>query len=158
VHGKVTVTLDTSVAAGITGRIVIGRGHVLARTRERAQGVLRMHVHTRHLRSNHAAHLRAMVFVKGRRACVEHFRLKVDNRKPRLLRFSTRRLAHANLVTLRVSERSAMRIVARHFHRRTVLIAAHRTVEVHLPRRVRRAKLVLRDRAGNVRVRRLHWH
>jgi hypothetical protein len=157
VHGRVTITLKTSVAAGITGKIVVGRRHVLAGTRERHPGLLRMHVHTRRLRSNHATHLHAIVYFHGRRACTRTFRLKVDNRKPRLLRFSHKSLAHANLISLRVSERSSMQVVARHFHRRAVLIAPHRTVLVHLPRRVKRAKLVLRDRAGNVIVRRLRW-
>jgi hypothetical protein len=55
-----------------------------------------------------------------------------------------------------VSEASRMTFSGGHVHYRAG-IAAHRTINVHLPL-VRSARLTLRDRAGNTVVRRLVWH
>lgn len=157
VHGRLTVTVKTSVAAGISGKILVGKRRVLAAGREHRAGLLRLRLHTRRLRSNHTTRLMAVVYVDGRQACARSFRLKVDNTRPRLLLLSSTRLAGGNLLRIRVSERASLQIVAPRYHLRTVLVASRRTVEIHLPLRVTRAKLVLRDRAGNVLVRRLRW-
>jgi hypothetical protein len=80
----------------------------------------------------------------------------VDNVKPRLLLLSTTGTG-VHLLTLSVSELSSMSIVGRNVHRRPVLIAARRTIRVHLSASVRTARLILTDRAGNTLVRRLVW-
>ena len=51
-----------------------------------------------------------------------------------------------------------MRIVGGgHRYRHWVLIARHRLINATLPGRVRFARLILRDRAGNTVSRKLRW-
>lgn len=157
IHGRVPVWLTTSDAAGITGRVLAPTGRVLATANEQG-GLVRFRVNTRPLRSNHASRLKALVYVNGKQACSTSFRLKVDNTPPRLLHLVTRRSGNADLLWLRVSEVSAMTIVGAHVpHLKTVLIAPRRTIHRVLPGRVRRARLILRDRAGNTVRRTLVW-
>lgn len=155
VHGGVTVVLKTSVAAGITGQIVTRSGHVVA-TGSGNSGTMRFAVQTKKLPSNRISRLRALVLFNGGQACSKGFRLKVDNVRPRLLRLATAR-GGVDLLTLRISETSQLKIVGRHVHWRTRLIAARRTMTFQLPASVRRAQLILRDRAGNTVVRKLVW-
>ena len=158
VHGRVAVSVKTSVAAGITVRIVTRSGRVIAAGRERGGDIVKLVMRTRRLPSNRVSRLRALVLVNGQVACTKRFRLKVDNTPPRLLLLSTTRSARGDLLRLRVSERSSMAIVGRNVpRRRSALIAGHRTIEVRLPSGVRVARLILRDRAGNTVVRRLVW-
>ncbi len=158
VHGRVVVTVDTSVAAGITARVTTRQGRQLVSGRERSGGVIRLAVQTRRLPSNRIAQLRAVVFVNRRQACTNPFVLRVDNKPPRLLTLATTRSSRGHLLRLRVSEVSSMSIVGSHVpHRPAVLIAARRTIDVRLPARVTVARLILRDRAGNTVVRRLAW-
>jgi hypothetical protein len=155
VHGRVTVVLKTSVAAGITGQIVTRSGRVVARGTE-SKGLLRLVVRTKKLPSNRTSQLQAVVLVKGQPACRKPLRLSVDNVRPRLLQVTTARGA-VNLLSLRVSERSWLKIVGRRVHRGTLRIGAHRTIHLRFPPSVRTARLILRDRAGNTVVRRLVW-
>ena len=158
VHGNVAIGMKTSVAAGISGKVLTNSGHVLASARERRQGVLRMVLRTRKLRSNHASALRAVVYVQGRQACTRTFRLKVDNVPPRLLMVSSARTGSADVLSVRVGESAFLSVRARGMKkRRPVLVAARRLVTLHLPRSVRVATLVVRDRAGNVVARRVSW-
>ena len=157
VHGRVPVWLTTSDAAGVTARVLAPTGRVLATAKEKG-GLVRFRVNTRPLRSNHASRLRAFVYVNGKQACSTVFRLKVDNTPPRLLHLATRRRGRFDLLWLRVSEVSSMTIVGAHVpHRKTVLIAPRRTIHRVLPARVRHARLILRDRAGNTVRRKLVW-
>jgi hypothetical protein len=156
VHGRVTVVLKTSVAAGITGQIVERSGRVVASGTENSGNLVRFAVRTKKLPSNRISRLRALVLYNGKQACSKGFRLKVDNVRPRLLRLATAR-GGVDLLTLRISERSRLKIVGRHVHWHTRLIAARRTMTFHLPASVRRARLILRDRAGNTVVRKLVW-
>ena len=155
VHGRVHVAVKTSVAAGITARIITGSGRILASGPESGD-LVRLVVRTKKLPSNRTARLRAVVFVNGQKACVAPFRLKVDNTRPRFLRLATRG-GSPHLAYMRVSERVTLRIVAAHVHRRRVLIAARKSITLHLPTSVRRARLILTDRAGNTVKRRLVW-
>jgi hypothetical protein len=159
VRGRIFVALKTSVAAGITGQIVTRSGRVIASGREVGGSVIRLAVRTRVLPSNRTSRLRALVFVNGQRACSKPFSLKVDNVPPRLLRLRTTRAAGADLLSVRVSERSSLTITGAHVSRnRSWLLSAQRTFALRLPGSVRIARLVLRDRAGNTVVRRLVWH
>jgi hypothetical protein len=79
VHGRVPILLRTSVASGITGKVLTRRGKSLASARENKRGLLRFRVQTRRLPSHRIARLRATVYVNHQRACVKRFRLKVDN-------------------------------------------------------------------------------
>jgi hypothetical protein len=157
VRRKVPVTLKTSVAAGITGEVLTGSGRVVASGSEVTGDLVRLVVRTKKLPSNRISRLRAVIFVKGQAACTKRFRLKVDNVRPRLLVLSTTRTAGVHLLQLSVSELSTMSILGRAVHRRPVLIAAHRTIRVHLSVAVKTARLVLTDRAGNTLVRKLVW-
>jgi hypothetical protein len=159
VRGRVFIRLKTSVAAGITARIVTRSGKVIASGRLRGGNLIRLAVRTRRLPSNRVSRLRALVFVNGQRACSRPFRLKVDNVRPRLLTLKTTRASGADLLSIRVSERCSLRIIgAKDLGRRPRLLAARRTLQFRLPASVRIARLVLRDRAGNKIVRRLVWH
>jgi hypothetical protein len=157
VHKRVPVILKTSIAAGITGQVVTGSGRVIASGRQGSGDLVRLVVRTTKLPSNRTAKLRAVISVKGQPACTKRFRLKVDNVRPRLLHLSTANLGRVHLVELKVSEISKMSIVGRNVHRKPVLIAARRTIRAHLSARVKTARLILSDRAGNTLVRKLVW-
>jgi hypothetical protein len=158
IHGRVVISIKTSVAAGITGRVVTSNGHTLASAKEGSGNLVRLAVQTKHLRSNHRSRLRAVIAVNGQEACTKSFQLKVDNTRPRLLKLSTSRSGSGDIVRLRVSERSSMKFSGSHVpHHRAVLIAARKTIEARLPGTVRRARLIIVDRAGNTLVRKLAW-
>ena len=156
VHGRVPLVLKTSIAAGITAKIVTRSGRAVAKGSEQSGPLVRLVVPTKKLPSNRISRLRAIVLVNGQQACHRRFRLKVDNTRPRLLLLATARGA-GDLLTLRVSEKSWLTIVAHHVHWQTKRLPARKTVYFHLPRSVRTAQLILRDRAGNTVVRRLVW-
>jgi hypothetical protein len=156
VHRRVRVVLKSSAAAGITAQIVTSSGRVVAKGKEGAGALVRLVVRTTKLPSNRMSRLRALVFVNGKQACSNNFRLKVDNVRPRLLEVATTRRA-VDVLTLRVSERSWLRIVGRHAPNRTVRIPAHRTIHLRFLASLRTGKLVLWDRARNTVVRRLVW-
>lgn len=157
VRGNLWITLKTSVAGTLTGKILDRRGRSLASAPEQTEGVLRLLVRTRRLPSNRTSRLRAVVFFNGQSACTKTFRLKVDNIRPRLLRFRAIRTAYANVIELRVSESSVIRVHARGLRARSAHARARRTLFIHLPRRVHNATVVVRDRAGNSIVRRARW-
>ena len=168
VHGRVPIILRTSIAAGITGQVLSHSGRVVARGRERSGDLVRLVVRTKKLRSNRRPRLRAVIFVKGQRACTKRFRLKVDNVRPRPLSLSTTITAGAHLLELSVSENSSMSVVGRggyvalypqsgHVYHRWVRIAAHRPIRIRVSASVKIARLILHDRAGNTLVRRLVW-
>jgi hypothetical protein len=157
VHGRVPITLKTSIAAGITGRVLSPKGRILASGKE-VKGLIHFRVRTRPLRTNHRSRLRAQVFVNDKQACTKSFRLKVDNTPPRLLFLRTTIVGQAHLVSFRVSEKSRMRIAGGGpKYRRWVLVARRRLINLRLPGSVSHARLILRDRAGNTIVRRLVW-
>lgn len=157
VHGRVPVWLKTSVAGGITGRVLSPSGRVIASGVEQGD-TIHFRVKTRPLRSNHTSRLQAQIFVNGQQACSTSFKLKVDNTPPRLLYLAALRLGSVHQARLKLSEKSTMTVTGPHVpHRPSVLIAAHKLIDVRLPTSVRRARLTLRDRAGNVVVRKLIW-
>lgn len=156
VHGRVVVALKTSDAGSVTGKILSGAGKTLASGPEKG-GVIRLRVQTKHLPTNRVAHLQARVYVKGQQACAKSFALKVDNTPPRLLMLRTSRSGSSDTVSLRVSEGSMLTIQARGLERKPVRVAARRTVNLHFSTSIHTARLGLRDRAGNARVRRLRW-
>lgn len=158
VHGRVPIWLKTSVAAGITGRVLSPKGRVIATGKQQSGNLIHFRVKTRRLRSNHASRLRAQVLFNGQLACSKSFRLKVDNTRPRLLFLKEFRMGGRHVARFRVSEVTLMTVTGpRVPHRRRVLVAARRTINVRLPGRVRHARLALRDRAGNMVVRKLVW-
>ncbi len=157
-HRRVPIWLKTSVAAGITGRVLSPKGHILASAKEKRGNLLHFNVPTRRLRTNHVSRLKALVYFNGQQACSKRFRLKVDNTPPRLLSLRTTTLGGIHLASFRASEKSQMRIVGggpKYAH--WVLIASHRLINARLRGNVRRARLILRDRAGNKLVRKLIW-
>jgi hypothetical protein len=79
VHGRVSIWLKTSVAAGIRGKVLKRSGKVLATGRENKRGVIRLRVPTTRLPSRRTSRLRAAVYLHGKKACSKNFRLKVDN-------------------------------------------------------------------------------
>lgn len=158
VHGRVPISLNASVAAGITGKVLTASGKTLASASESTLGVLRFPVQTKHLRSNRSARLQAVVYVNGQQACEKGFRLKIDNVRPRLLLLSTSRNAGGDVLTLKISERSTITISGRGVKLHPRALAARRLSILRLPTRVARVTLVVTDRAGNRLVRHLHWH
>jgi hypothetical protein len=79
VHGRVSIMLKTSIAAGIRGKVLKRSGKVLATGRENKHGVIRLRVQTKRLPSHRTSRLRAAVYYHGKKACSKNFRLKVDN-------------------------------------------------------------------------------
>lgn len=159
VHRRVVVTVRTSIAAGITGKVMTGSGRVVASGREGGADLVRLPVRTTKLPSNRTSKLRAVIFVNGQAACTKRFRLKVDNVRPRLLLLGTTRTAGSDVLRLRVSELSFMEVVGTNVpHHRPWLIAPNRTYNnFRFPSRVRTARLIITDRAQNRVVRRLVW-
>lgn len=156
-HGRVRLVLKTSLAAGITARIVTRSGRVLAKASEQSGFLVPLVIPTNKLPPNRASRLRALVFVNGEKACTNRFQVtKANNVRPRLMAFATSE-GTRDLLTLRVSEAALMKVVARHLHWRTNQIPAGRVEQFHLPGSVHKAKLILRDRAGRVVVRKLVW-
>jgi hypothetical protein len=150
VHGGVRIALQTSVAAGVTGRIVTRSGKVIATGHEASGDVIHLKVRTTKLPTNHVARLRALVEVNGRHACTKGFRLKVDNTPPRILLAST----SGGRLNLRVSEKSFVSFAGR--GGKPVLVAAGRINNLQLPSG-RSATVVVRDRARNRVTRRISW-
>lgn len=160
VHRRVHVLLRTSIATGITGKILTRSGKTLVSVgHENQSGILRFLVRTKRLRSNRTTRLRAAVFFDGQEACSKGFRLHVDNVRPRLLFLATSRSGGRAILRLRLSERSSITILGRrdvHWPRRKIL-AGRRRFTFRFPPRVHAAKMIVRDRAGNRLVRQLHW-
>jgi hypothetical protein len=169
VRGSVPIVLRTSIASRITARVYTRTGRVVARGREESGDLVRLALDTTKLRSNRLSRLRAVIFFEGRRACSRHFSLKVDNVPPRLLSLSTTSTARARLLELSVNEYVTMSVVDRHGHvalhlrpghtvrRGSVQIVASRPNYFGLSARIQKARLILRDRAGNKVVRTLMW-
>ena len=155
VHGRVVLSLKTSVAAGITAQIVTRTGKVVAASPRRGGNVIRLALQTRRLPSNRASRLRALVFVNGKQACSRPLTLRVDNVPPRLLSVKTARGAGGVLLSVRLSERSSVRLKGVRMAAR--VLPARRTVTLQLPATVGVGLLIVTDRAGNKVVRRLVW-
>lgn len=168
VHGRVPIVLQTSIAAGITAQVLTRTGRVVASGREVSGDLVQLAVRTKKLRTNRISQLRAVVSVKGKPACTNAFRLKVDNTPPRLLKLSTTRTAGAHLLDLRVNERARLSLAGRHgfvaLHplaghtvRGWLRIGANRSIHIRVSVTVKTARLRVRDRAGNTVVRKLRW-
>lgn len=157
VHGRVPITLLTSKAAGITGRVLSRKGRILASGKE-SGNLIHLRVRTKPLPTNHTSRLRALVYLNGQQACSKAFKLKVDNTPPRLLFLRVSNVGNLHLVSFRVSEKSSMRIAGGGpKYSRWVLIARHRLINARLSGHVHRATLIIRDRAGNTISRKLVW-
>jgi hypothetical protein len=161
---RVPILLKTSVAAEVSGQVIAApheflRHHqVVAFGRERTAGQLPLRINTAWLRSNHVAHLRALVYVNGQNACSLGFRLKVDNTPPRLLLLTTTAGARGDVVRFRVNEKSWVQIAGSGAKRRRwIAVAAGKTIRAILAGGPRHARLILRDRADNRLIRNLSW-
>jgi len=156
-HGHVPVALQTSLAAGITAKIVTRSGRVLAKGTEGAGELVPLVIPTNRLPANRSSRLRALVFVNGQKACTNRFQLiKANKSRPKLLLLATSDGGSKQL-TLRVNETSAMKVVARHMHWKTNRILAHHVRQFSIAPSVRKARLILRDRAGHTLTRKLAW-
>jgi len=101
--------------------------------------------------------------VHGALACSNPFQLtKLNKARPRLLLLATSLspIVHVpkekDLLTVRVGETSSLTIVAPYF-RLTRRIPASKVVQLKIPVRVRKATVVLHDRAGNTVTRTVAW-
>ena len=155
-HGRVPVVLQTSLAAGITATIVNQSRRVLAKGSERAGELVPLVIPTNRLPANRSSRLRALVFVNGQKACTNRFQLIKAKARPRLMLLATSNGQRKQL-TLRVNATSSMKVVARHLHWRTNRIFAHKVRQFSIPGSVRKARLILRDRAGHTLTRKLAW-
>jgi hypothetical protein len=160
-HGHVPLVLKTSDAANITAQILTHSGRVLA-TGPATDGLVPLVLPTTKL-PNGTSRLRARVLVHGAPACSNRFRLaKSNSGRLRLLLLATSRdpVVHEpdqlDLLTLRTSETASFTIVAPHY-RRTRLVRASKVVQFSVPLSVRKATVILRDRAGNTVTRSVSW-
>ena len=155
-HGRVSIWLKCSPAAGITVKLLSPPGHVLASVTEQ-NGLIHLRINTRLLPTNHVSRL-AVVYSSDQQTESMFFRLKVDNTPPRLLYLRTSRTGSGGMVSFRVSEKSQLRIPGGGpKYRHWIWVAPHRLIHATLPASVRHARLILRDRAGNTVVRKLAW-
>ena len=157
VHGRVSIGLKCSPAAGVTARVRIGpSGPVLASGTEQS-GLIHLRVQTRLLPTNHISRP-VVVYGTDQQTKSKYFRLKVDNTPPRLLQLKTSATPGGHLVRFRVSEKSRMRIEGGGpRYRHWVSIARQRLISATLSGSVRHVRLMVRDRAGNTVVRKLTW-
>lgn len=152
VHGRVRLTLKCTPAQGITAFARLGPAGARLASGTEKNGRIRLRVQTRLLRTNHVSRP-AVVYGNSQQTKSKYFRLKVDNTPPRVLSLRIRR---GHVVSFRVSEKSKMRITgkgSRYTH--WTVVARHRLITATLPGRVRHARLIVRDRAGNTVSRKL---
>jgi hypothetical protein len=155
VHGRVPILLTAS-PAGVAAVVKSASGTVLAAGSEQ-NGVIHLRVQTRPLPTNHVSTV-AAVCSKGQQSLSVIFTLKVDNTPPRLLYLRTSSTRSGRHVSFRVSEKVQMRIAGGGpKYKPWIWVARHKLVHATLPGTVRHARLILRDRAGNKRVRKLAW-
>lgn len=157
VHGRVPLSLKCSPAQGITALARLGpSGSILASGTE-TNGRIHLRLQTRRLRTNHVSRP-AVVYSNSQETKSKFFRLKVDNTRPRLLSLRTRSRGSRHVVSFRVSEKSKMRIAGGGSrYKRWIVVARHHLITATVPRRVRHARLIVRDRAGNTVTRKLAW-
>lgn len=156
VHGRASIWLTCSPAAGVVVAVRSTSGKTLASGTE-TNGRIRLRINTRLLPTNRVSQV-AVACSKGAQFVSMFFRLKVDNTPPRLLYLRTGSTRSGRHALFRVSEKVQMRIVGggprfRHW----TWVAGRKLVHATLPGRVRHARLILRDRAGNQRIRKLVW-
>lgn len=157
-HGRIPVVLKTSLADGITARILDRFGQVLAKGSEQTGDHVSLVIPTRKLPANQTSRLRVVVLVHGQQACTNRFQVIKDQiRRPRLLLLATTD-GLRNRLTLRVGEYVLMKVVAPHLHWITNGVPAQKVVHFSVPASVRKAQLTLRDRAGNTFTWRLSWN
>jgi hypothetical protein len=157
VHGSVPLRLKCTPTNGITALVRLGPTGVVLASGEEQNGLIRLHVNTRLLRTNHVSRP-AVIYGNGQQTKSKFFKLKVDNTPPRVLSLRTRSSASGHLVSFRVSEKSKMRIAgggSRYAH--WIVVARHKLITAALPGSVRHARLIVRDRAGNTVTRTLAW-
>jgi hypothetical protein len=155
VHGRVPIRLTAS-PAGVTAVVKTPSGTVLA-TGSEQNGQIQLHVQTRRLPTNHVSQV-AGVCTKSQQSVSMFFRLKVDNTPPRLLDLRTSSTQSGRHASFRVSEKVQMRIAGGGpKYKPWIWVARHKLIHATLPASVRHARLILRDRAGNQRVRKLAW-
>jgi hypothetical protein len=155
-RGHVPLVIETSLAQGITARIVTSSGRVLASGSEQTGNLVPLSIPTRKLPGNRASRLRARVFVYGEPACTNRFQLIKSSARPGLLALATQ-LGKRHLLTLRTNETAWMKVIAPHLHWRTNHVPAHKVVQFSLSASVRKATLVIHDRAGKTLTRTLIW-
>lgn len=154
-HGRVPVVVKTSLAHGITVRIVTKSGRVIASASEQNSDLVPLSIPTTGL-PNRASSLRVLVLVDGQVACTNRFQLVKNNHRPGLLLLAWAK-GKQNKLTLRLGETSLMKLVAPHLHWRMNQVKAHKVADFRVRPSVRQAKLILRNRAGNTLVQKLAW-
>jgi hypothetical protein len=149
VRGTVSLSLKTSVTAGIHGKVLTAAGKVVGTGVEAKPGHLTLVVNTRLLPSNKKSRLTAAVYVNSAKACSLQTGLSVDNRPPTIKVVRTHLTKGATRITVVADENvlarlsaSGKRLVSVH------LRAAHATVIV-VPHRYSKVSVTLVDRAGN---------
>lgn len=154
VHGRVPISLKCSPTSGGSAIVRLGpTGPVLGSGAEQ-KGLIHLRVNTRLLRTNHVSRP-AVVYGNGEQTKSKFFKLRVDNTPPRLLYLRTRSTGSGHTVSLRLSERSKMRIVGSSRYSHWVVVPRHKSITAILPSSVRHARLIIVDRAGNTVTRKL---
>jgi hypothetical protein len=157
VHGRVSIWLKCAPLTGITAKVQLSpSGPVLASGTEH-NGLIQLRVRTRLLPTNHVSRP-TVIYGNGQGTGNLFFTLRVDNTPPRLLFLRTSSTGGGRHVSFRVSEKSQMRIAGGGpRYAGWVWVPRHKLIRATLPVSVAHARLILRDRAGNRRVRKLAW-
>jgi hypothetical protein len=157
VHGRVSIWLKCSPVKGIKAKVELTPSGPILASGAQKNGLIHLRVQTRLMPTNHISRP-AVVYGNSQQTRSKFFRLKVDNTPPRLLDLRTSTTGGARHVSFRVSEKSQLRIAGGGTkYRDWILVARHRLIRATLPGGVSHARLILRDRAGNIVIRRLVW-
>ncbi len=156
-HGRVSIWLKCSPVKGIKAKVELTPSGPILASSVQKKGLIHLRVQTRLMPTNHISRP-AIVYGNSQQTRSMFFRLKVDNTPPRLLYLRTSTTVSGRHVSFRVSEKSQMRIArggAKYRH--WIWVARHRLIPATLPGSVSHARLILRDRAGNIATRKLVW-
>jgi hypothetical protein len=157
VHGRVSIWLKCSPVRGIKAKVELTPSGPILAAGAQKNGLIRLRVQTRLMPTNHISRP-AVVYGNSQQTRSKFFQLKVDNTPPRLLNLRTSSNGSGRHVSFGVSEKAQMRIAGGGpTYRHWIRVAPHKVIHATLPGSLSHARLILRDRAGNIVMRKLAW-
>jgi hypothetical protein len=157
VRGKISLILHTSVANGITAKVVSSTGHTLGVGRPAYVGHLRLPVDTRLLPSNRVSRITAVVYVGKAAACRTSLLLRVDNVPPRMRFSGVHRTGTGNVAKVWLNEPATLEVYMGGKLRWHRVVRAGTTQVVATPSLAGYANFIATDRAGNHTTGRIFW-
>jgi hypothetical protein len=150
-HKTVTVRVVTSVSAASGVSVTAASGRTIASAAFKGTTSATLHVDTTRLASNHADVLVARVANGSGVACTLRFTLHVDNTLPRAVKLHLARRGKMRVVVFIPSEAVSARLLV-HGRGGVIHLRGGHRVALRIRLHVTSIRLVLSDRAGNVRA------